>query len=516
MYCTSCGTKVQDGARFCPVCGNKLMGAINEAAESREDNGASLAAKGASAEPKIIEGGAGAHSTASASTAPSCAPTANAGRAAGRMSFSAFMMQRRQIGRVAVPTFAAILIAMALTAGIAYALVKAYEAFVLPQTQQQEQAVSTEKKSSKKEIAAKNKKAHKAYEGVIARYEDFASYCEQAGAGVANYDDWAKDRGDDSGVGEEFAYIAQNAYGTNNYYGYLLDDVNGDGIDELFIGMSSEDGSISEILGIYCFVDGKAVSVVEGSDLTESSGDMNFGQLEGFMVRGESQEYMPCKDGAIKFSCSQDANKSVLFFELGKKSSKLIDAAQMICQGSDRQNGAYVVRTIEDGGQPQETTVQGRDEAQKVIDEFAKKHPEADFEKPSASSDSWKKFKSVEPKEVASEDSGDEQGESSAGSGEDQTAEADATEDDASDGQDTEAGNTIPDMDAFIATAKRELRVPDDPSITYEVADEPSYWEGTATYVWYVAFYKDGKIVASADCGSSGYPSRSIMGYSVN
>ena len=516
MYCTSCGTKVQDGARFCPVCGNKLMGAADETVESSEGKGASSAAKGGDAELTATEGGADARSAAPASSTPSYAPAANAGKATDRMSFSAFMMQRRQIGRVAVPTFAAILIAMALTAGIAYALVKAYEAFVLPQTQQQEQAVSTEKKSSKKEIAAKNKKAHKAYEGVIARYEDFASYCEQAGAGVANYDDWAKDRGDDSGVGEEFAYIAQNTYGTNNYYGYLLDDANGDGIDELFIGMSSEDGSISEILGIYCFVDGKAVPVVEGSDLTESSGDMNFGQLEGFMVRGESQEYMPCKDGAIKFSCSQDANKSVLFFELGEKGPKLIDAAQMICQSSDRQNGAYAVRTIEDGGQPQETTVQGRDEAQKVIDEFAKKHPEADFEKPSASSNTWKKFKSVEPEEVASKNSGDKQGNASASGGTDQAADAGTAEEDASESQDAEADNTISDMDAFIATAKRELRVPDDPSITCEVADEPSYWDGAATYVWYVAFYKDGKIVASADCGSTGFPSRSIMAYSGN
>ena len=121
------------------------------------------------------------------------------------------MMQRRQIGRFAVPTFVTILAAIIFTAGVAYALVKAYEAFVLPQTQQQEQPAAVEKKSSKKKVAATNKKARRAYEGVVARYEDFASYCERKGAGAASYDDWAQGRGDDSGLGQIFVYNNQTA-----------------------------------------------------------------------------------------------------------------------------------------------------------------------------------------------------------------------------------------------------------------------------------------------------------------
>lgn len=96
------------------------------------------------------------------------------------------------------------------------------------------------------------------------------------------------------------------------------------------------------------------------------------------------------------------------------------------------------------------------------------------------------------------------------GTADDRTGASQAPSEAASDSGDD---GVIADMDAFIANAKRELIVPDDASITYKVADRPSYWEGAATYVWYVEFYKDGKVVASAECGSEGYPCRSIMAY---
>lgn len=93
-------------------------------------------------------------------------------------------------------------------------------------------------------------------------------------------------------------------------------------------------------------------------------------------------------------------------------------------------------------------------------------------------------------------------------------APSEAASDSSDDGEAAARGDgVIADMDAFIANAKRELIVPDDASITFKVADKPNYWEGAATYVWYVEFYKDGKVVASAECGSEGYPCRSIMAY---
>lgn len=198
MYCASCGAKIKDGARYCSACGKPLD--VDDAPANAQQPLPSGTPK-APADRK-------ATSDPAASRAESASPAPSE-----HMSFAAFMMQRRQIGRFAVPTFVTILAAIIFTAGVAYALVKAYEAFVLPQLQQQEQPAAVENKSSKKKVAAANKKAHEAYEGVAARYEDFVSYCEQKGAGTANYDDWALGRGDDSGLGQIFVYDSQNAPG---------------------------------------------------------------------------------------------------------------------------------------------------------------------------------------------------------------------------------------------------------------------------------------------------------------
>lgn len=485
MYCASCGAKVKDGARYCFACGKPLD--VDDAPANAQQPLPSGTAK------------APADRKATSDPAASCAESAFPAHS-DHMSFAAFMMQRRQIGRFAVPTFVTILAAIIFTAGVAYALVKAYEAFVLPQLQQQEQPAAVENKSSKKKVAAANKKAHEAYEGVVARYEDFVSYCEQKGAGTANYDDWALGRGDDSGLGQIFVYDSQNAPGFLNYY-YAFDDLNGDGIDELLIGSVDAQNDISAIVGAYCFVDGKAVSVMPSSEMVEGSNNMT-NRYDGFIAQGESQVITVCKDGIVKFTCSQDCNQADFYISLTAKGPEVVDAVQIQNKEFDRQNGTYLVRTVEDGGKPQETMVQGREEACKILDEIAGEHPEADIEKPSASSDMWKAFKGAEPSENSLKDG--------SGTADDRTGASQAPSEAASDSGDD---GVIADMDAFIANAKRELIVPDDASITYKVADRPSYWEGAATYVWYVEFYKDGKVVASAECGSEGYPCRSIMAY---
>ena len=64
----------------------------------------------------------------------------------------------------------------------------------------------------------------------------------------------------------------------------------------------------------------------------------------------------------------------------------------------------------------------------------------------------------------------------------------------------------------FVATARAALKVPDDPSITYEV-DSPSYWEGGRAFVTQITFYQDGELVATALCYDDGTPARNIMQY---
>lgn len=65
---------------------------------------------------------------------------------------------------------------------------------------------------------------------------------------------------------------------------------------------------------------------------------------------------------------------------------------------------------------------------------------------------------------------------------------------------------------SFVETARRELGVPDDPSITYQIG-EPYYWEGVGITVTPIAFYQGNVIVASADCAEDGSPATTILGY---
>lgn len=52
--------------------------------------------------------------------------------------------------------------------------------------------------------------------------------------------------------------------------------------------------------------------------------------------------------------------------------------------------------------------------------------------------------------------------------------------------------------DKLIEAVSASLNVPDDEDITYEIG-EKQYWEDADVYYVNIAFYKDGKKVASAD-----------------
>ncbi len=70
------------------------------------------------------------------------------------------------------------------------------------------------------------------------------------------------------------------------------------------------------------------------------------------------------------------------------------------------------------------------------------------------------------------------------------------------------------DDDAFVATARKALGIPDDlQGVTYKRLGS-SYWEGAAMEVYSIEFYNsDGKLIASADCTEDGEPATSILGY---
>ncbi len=70
------------------------------------------------------------------------------------------------------------------------------------------------------------------------------------------------------------------------------------------------------------------------------------------------------------------------------------------------------------------------------------------------------------------------------------------------------------DEAAFVATARAALKVPDDPSITYEIGG-PNYWEGAGIYVTRIYFYQNGEVVAGALCNDDGSPARDILVYTA-
>lgn len=69
--------------------------------------------------------------------------------------------------------------------------------------------------------------------------------------------------------------------------------------------------------------------------------------------------------------------------------------------------------------------------------------------------------------------------------------------------------------DAFVATARKGLGIPDDlEGVTYKLLGS-SYWEGAAMEVYAIQFYNsEGKVIAEADCTKDGMPATSIHGYS--
>ena len=90
---------------------------------------------------------------------------------------------------------------------------------------------------------------------------------------------------------------------------------------------------------------------------------------------------------------------------------------------------------------------------------------------------------------------------------------APSTDSESASGEETSTDTTPESTESsFVQTARAELGVPDDPSITYEIGS-PYYWEGAGITVTPITFYKDGVVVASADCTDDGSPATTILGY---
>lgn len=351
MFCTNCGSKIEEGACFCGNCGCRIAGSSADAGYEQYP-----------AQPQNV-----AYPQQNVQY-PLEAPVAPS-----RSSFASFLTERRQIGRAMVPTFVIVLAAMIAAAGTAYALCKVYQAFVAPTLEQKNEPAGEDQGGSNKETAAaKNKTAHEAYDGIIDVYRRYGDYCDENGA--LSGDEESSEKLENPLAGQ--SYIGPYAYnkGTAPEYFeayYLEKDLDGDGIDELFI---AQEYSYSEgvrdsfsLVNFYYFEDGKAKSIYDNIGDGMATATLS---KDGFLIMGEWQAIELCDDGKIALRTRQDRYSASYYFDYAGGKMSLTDALQLNYDDSSDEEDSYKVMSIENGKKQPDQAVVGWQNAGAMRDEF--------------------------------------------------------------------------------------------------------------------------------------------------
>ena len=351
MFCTNCGSKIEEGAYFCGNCGCRIAGPAANAGH----------------EPSPAQPQNAAYTQQNVQY-PLDAPVAPQ-----RSSFASFLTERRQIGRAMVPTFAIILAAMIAAAGAAYALCKAYQVFVAPALEQKSEPAGEDKGESNKEtVAAKNKKAHEAYDGIIDVYRQYGEYCDEMGAGSG--DEESLKKLDDLMDGH--SYIGPYAYDKRvdpecfEAY-YMEKDLDGDGVDELLIAQKFcyEEGNREDfgLVNFYYFEDGRVRSIYDNIGDGMATATLS---KDGFLIMGEGQGIEVCDGGKIALRTSQDRFSASYYFDYAGGKMNLTDALQLNYDDSSDEEDSYKVMSIENGKKQPDQTIVGWQNAGAMRDEF--------------------------------------------------------------------------------------------------------------------------------------------------
>lgn len=351
MYCTNCGSKIEEGACFCGNCGCRIAGSAANAGYEQYP-----------AQPQNV-----------AYPQQNVQHPLEAPVAPQRSSFASFLTERRQIGRTMVPTFAIILAAMIAAAGTAYALCKVYQVFVAPALEQRnEPAGEGQGDSNKETVSAENEKAHEAYDGIIGVYRQFGELCDGMGAGSG--DDESTEKLENPLAGQ--SYIGPYAYnkstGPEYFEAYYLEkDLDGDGIDELFIAQeySYREGvrDSFSLVNFYYFEDGKARSIYDNIGDGIATATLS---KDGFLIMGEWQAIELCDGGKIALRTRQDRYSASYYFDYAGGKMSLTDALQLNCGDSSDEEDSYKVMSIENGKKQPDQTVVGWQNAAAMRDEF--------------------------------------------------------------------------------------------------------------------------------------------------
>ena len=351
MFCTNCGSKIEEGACFCGNCGCRIAGSAADAGYEQYP-----------AQPQNV-----AYPQQNVQY-PLEAPVAPQ-----RSSFASFLTERRQIGRAMVPTFAIILAAMLAAAGTAYALCKVYQVFVAPALEQKNEPAGEYQGGSNKEtVSAENEKAHEAYDGIIDVYRQFGELCDEMGA--ESGDDESTEKLENPLAGQ--SYIGPYAYnkstGPEYFEAYYLEkDLDGDGTDELFIAQeySYREGvrDSFSLVNFYYFEDGKAKSIYDNIGDGMATATLS---KDGFLIMGEWQAIELCDSGKIALRTRQDRYSASYYFDYAGGKMSLTDALQLNCDDSSDEEDSYKVMSIENGKKQSDQTIVGWQSAGAMRDEF--------------------------------------------------------------------------------------------------------------------------------------------------
>lgn len=373
MFCTNCGAKIEEGACFCGNCGCRIA-----------DPAASAGYEQYPAQPQNA-----------AFPQQNVQYPLEAPAAPQRSSFVSFLMERRQIGRAMVPTFAIILAAMIAAAGTAYALCKVYQVFVAPTLKQKSEPAGEGKGESNKEtVSAQNEKAHGAYDGIIDIYRQYGEYCDENGAGQGSEE--SSKKLDD--LMADQSYIGLYAYskrtGPDYFEAYYLEkDLDGDGVDELLIAQeySYEKGTRDSfnLVNFYYFEDGKAKSIYDSIGDGMATATLS---KDGFLIMGEGQTIELCDGGKIALRTRQDRYSASYYFDYANGKMSLTDALQLNYDGSSDVGDSYKVMLIESGKREPDQTVAGWQNAGTMRDEFDAKYQASSENSDLLASHDWTKI----------------------------------------------------------------------------------------------------------------------------
>ena len=351
MFCTNCGSKIEEGACFCGNCGCRIAGpAANAGYEPYPAQSQNVAYPQQSVQYPL-----------------------EAPAALRRSSFASFLTERRQIGRAMVPTFAIILAAMIAAAGTAYALCKAYQVFVAPALEQKSEPAGEDQGESNKEtVSAQNDKAHEAYEGIIDVYRQYGAYCDEKGTGLGDEESSKKLETLMDGQSYMGIYVYYKSVDPENCEAYYLEkDIDGDGVDELFVAqeLAYVKGTRDSfgLVNFYYFEDGRVRSIYDnigdGMATATLPGD-------GFLIMGEWQSIELCDDGEIALRTGQDRYSASYYFDYAGGKMSLTDALQLNYDDSSDEEDSYKVMSIENGKKQPDQTVVGWQNAGAMRDEF--------------------------------------------------------------------------------------------------------------------------------------------------